>query len=104
MIILFVSSTKVITDIAESVVAIDVFQEVTKDGQVAYRYMANSDISTAEVSVIPEGVQPLAYLYVDGAFVKNPDYVPYISPEKEFASLESIQAQVVLALVTGGLM
>ena len=52
--------------------------------------MNNGEIKMVEVDTIPEEVKAQEYKYVDGAFVVNEDYVPYISPEDRIAALEDM--------------
>ena len=52
-----------------------------------------------EVAEIPEEVKVEEYKYVDGAFVVNEEYVPYISPEDRVAALEDM----VNMLLMGGM-
>lgn len=50
--------------------------------------MNNGEIILVEVENIPEEVKPEEYKYVDGAFIINEEFVPYVSPEDRIALLE----------------
>lgn len=53
---------------------------------------------------VPSEVSAQAYKYtVAGGFVKNEDYVPYVSPEERIAQLEADVATANYALMMGGL-
>lgn len=52
--------------------------------------MANQEIKMIEVEEIPEEVEEEKYKFVDGAFVINEEFVPYVSPEDRIAMLEDM--------------
>lgn len=52
--------------------------------------MNNGEITMVEVAEIPEGVKEQEYKYVDGEFVVNEKYVPYVSPEERISILEDV--------------
>lgn len=58
--------------------------------------MNNGEITLVEVAEVPEEVKAHEYKYVDGAFVVNEDYVPYISPEDRIAALEDMVNMLLL--------
>lgn len=59
--------------------------------------MNDGEITLVEVAEIPEEVKEQEYKYVDGAFVINEDYVPYVSPEERIAMLEDVINEMLLA-------
>ena len=58
--------------------------------------MAHREITMIEVAEIPEEVKEQEYKYVDGAFVINEEYVPYVSPEDRIAMLEDVMNEILL--------
>lgn len=58
--------------------------------------MNNGEIRMIEVAEIPEEVKEQEYKYVDGAFVVNEEYVPYVSPEDRIAMLEDVINEMLL--------
>ena len=58
--------------------------------------MNNGEITMVEVAEIPEEVKEQEYKYVDGAFVINEEYVPYVSPEDRIAMLEDVMNEILL--------
>lgn len=58
--------------------------------------MAGREITMIEVAEIPEEVKVEEYKYVDGAFVINEEYVPYVSPEERIAMLEDVINEMLL--------
>ena len=58
--------------------------------------MNNGEITMVEVAEVPEEVKEHEYKYVDGAFLVNEDYVPYISPEDRIAALEDMVNMLLL--------
>ena len=58
--------------------------------------MAHREITMIEVTEVPEGVEAEKYKYVDGAFVINEEYVPYVSPEDRIAMLEDVINEMLL--------
>lgn len=58
--------------------------------------MNNGEITMVEVAEVPEEVKAQEYKYVDGAFVVNEDYVPYISSEDRIAALEDMVNMLLL--------
>ena len=58
--------------------------------------MAHREITMIEVAEIPEEVKEQEYKYVDGAFVINEEYVPYVSPEDRIAMLEDVINEMLL--------
>ena len=61
--------------------------------------MNNGEIKMVEVAEIPAEVKAEEYKYVDGKFVINEDFVPYVSPEDRVAALEDM----VNMLLMGGM-
>lgn len=61
--------------------------------------MAGMEIRMIEVAEIPEEVKAEEYKYVDGAFIINEEYVPYVSPDERIAALEDM----VNMLLMGGM-
>lgn len=61
--------------------------------------MNNGEITMVEVKEIPAEVKEQEYKYVDGEFVINEEYVPYVSPEDRVAALEDM----VNMLLMGGM-
>ena len=60
--------------------------------------MNNGDIIMVEVETIPEDVKTEEYKYIDGEFVVNEDFVPYVSPEDRIAILEDAFNAMLLGL------
>ena len=58
--------------------------------------MNNGEITMVEVEEIPVEVKEQEYKYVDGAFVINEEYVPYVSPEDRIAMLEDVINEMLL--------
>lgn len=58
--------------------------------------MAHREITMVEVEEIPVEVKEQEYKYVDGAFVINEEYVPYVSPEDRIAMLEDVMNEILL--------
>ena len=58
--------------------------------------MAHREITMVEVDEIPTEVKEQEYKYVDGAFVINEEYVPYVSPEDRIAMLEDVMNEILL--------
>jgi hypothetical protein len=61
--------------------------------------MNNGEIKMVEVAEIPEEVKAEEYKYVDGAFVVNEEFVPYVSEQDRIAALEDM----VNMLLMGGM-
>lgn len=61
--------------------------------------MAHREITMIEVAEIPEEVKAEEYKYVDGKFVINEEFIPYVSPEDRVAALEDM----VNMLLMGGM-
>lgn len=61
--------------------------------------MNNGEITMVEVAEIPAEVKTEEYKYVDGAFVVNENYMPYVAPEDRIAALEDM----VNMLLMGGM-
>lgn len=61
--------------------------------------MAGMEIRMIEVAEVPAEVKEQEYKYVDGKFVINEDFVPYVSPEDRVAALEDM----VNMLLMGGM-
>lgn len=62
-------------------------------------YMANEELSglkLIEVNEIPEEVKTFEYKYVDGEFIVNEDYIPYISDAERIAALEDMVNMLLL--------
>ena len=59
--------------------------------------MNNGEITMVEVTEIPTEVKAHEYKYVDGAFVVNEEFVPYVSPEERIAMLEDVINEMLLA-------
>lgn len=81
MIVLVENVTNVVIDIVDSVQQVSNGTQVNKAGSV-YIYASSIPLTTVEVETIPEGVVPQQYLYVDGAFALNPNYVAPEEPEQ----------------------
>ena len=58
--------------------------------------MAHREITMIEVTEVPEGVEAEKYKYVDGAFVENEEFVPYVSSEERIAMLEDMVNMLLL--------
>ena len=58
--------------------------------------MNDGEIVMAEVAEIPEEVKAHEYKFVDGAFVINEEFVPYVPTEERIAMLEDIVNMVLL--------
>lgn len=58
--------------------------------------MAHREITMIEVTEVPEGVEAEKYKYVDGAFVVNEEFVPYVSSEERIAMLEDVVNMLLL--------
>lgn len=58
--------------------------------------MNNGEITMVEVAEIPEEVKVEEYKYVDGEFVINEEFVPYVSPEDRIAMLEDVINEILL--------
>ena len=58
--------------------------------------MNNGEITMVEVDNVPEEVKAEEYKYVDGAFVINEEYVPYVSPEERITMLEDVINEMLL--------
>lgn len=58
--------------------------------------MAGGEITMIEVAEMPAEVKAEEYKYVDGAFVVNEEYVPYVSPEDRIAMLEDVINEMLL--------
>lgn len=61
--------------------------------------MAGREIRMIEVAEIPEEVKEHEYKYVDGEFVINEEYVPYVSPEDRIAMLEDVMNEILFGEV-----
>lgn len=58
--------------------------------------MNDGEIALVEVKKVPAEVKEQEYKYVDGAFVVNEDFVPYVSPEERIAMLEDVINEMLL--------
>ena len=58
--------------------------------------MNNGEITMVEVAEVPAEVKVEEYKYVDGAFVINEEFVPYVSPEERIAMLEDVINEMLL--------
>lgn len=58
--------------------------------------MNNGEITMVEVAEIPEEVVAEQYKLVDGAFVVNEEYVPFISDAERIAALEDMVNMLLL--------
>ena len=58
--------------------------------------MNNGEITMIEVAEVPAEVKAEEYKYVDGAFVINEEFVPYVSPEERIAMLEDVINEMLL--------
>lgn len=68
-----------------------------KEKNVAY--MADEKLSglkLIEVAEIPEEVKEQEYKYIDGEFVENEEYVPYVSDEARIEALEDMVNMLLL--------
>ena len=59
--------------------------------------MNDGEIVMVEVAEIPAEVKAHEYKFVDGAFVINEEFVPYVSPEDRIAMLEDVINEMLLA-------
>jgi hypothetical protein len=59
-------------------------------------YMNDGEIRLVEVSEVPEEVKELEYKYVDGEFIINKDYVPYVSDKERIEALEDMVNMLLL--------
>ena len=53
-------------------------------------YMANFGIRMFEVETVPAGVSTRTHKYIDGEFVENEDYIPYIPDKERIEALEDM--------------
>lgn len=58
--------------------------------------MNDGEITMVEIAEVPEEVKEQEYKYVDGEFVVNEDYVPYISDADRIAALEDMVNMLLL--------
>lgn len=58
--------------------------------------MAHREITMIEVDEIPAEVKEQEYKYVDGAFVVNEEFVPYVSSEERISMLEDMVNMLLL--------
>lgn len=58
--------------------------------------MNDGEITMVEVESIPEEVKAHEYKYVDGEFIVNEDFVPYVAPEERIAMLEDMVNMLLL--------
>ena len=58
--------------------------------------MNDGEIIMLEVTEAPEGIKEFEYKYVDGAFVENEEYVPYIPDAERIAALEDMVNMLLL--------
>ena len=58
--------------------------------------MNNGEITMVTVRSVPAEVKAEEYKYVDGAFVINEEYVPYVSQEERIAMLEDVINEMLL--------
>lgn len=58
--------------------------------------MNNGEITMIEVDSIPEEVKAHEYKYVNGEFIVNEDFVPYVAPEERIAMLEDMVNMLLL--------
>jgi hypothetical protein len=58
--------------------------------------MNNGEITMVTVKSIPAEVKEQEYKYVDGEFVVNEEFVPYVSPEERIAMLEDVINEMLL--------
>ena len=67
----------------------------------------NGDIPDGiEVMSVPDGVDVLTHKYIDGAFVKNPDYTPpepapAVTMEQRMSATEDAVAEIIEMLMGG---
>ena len=58
--------------------------------------MNDGEITMLEVAEVPAEVKAHEYQFVDGAFVVNKDFVPYVSQEERVAMLEDMVNMLLL--------
>ena len=58
--------------------------------------MAHREITMIEVDEIPTEVKEQEYKYVDGAFVVNEEFVPYVPSEERISMLEDMVNMLLL--------
>ena len=58
--------------------------------------MNDGEITMVEVAEVPAEVKANEYKYVDGAFIINEEYVPYVSTEERIAMLEDVINEMLL--------
>ena len=58
--------------------------------------MNNGENKLIEVTEVPEEVKEFEYKYIDGAFIINEDYVPYIPDSERIAALEDMVNMLLL--------
>lgn len=58
--------------------------------------MNDGEIALVEVDEIPEGVKAHEYKYINGEFVENEEYVPYVPMEERIAMLEDALNEILL--------
>lgn len=65
----------------------------------AFILSGSEQFNIFENVTIPDGALPQANKYTEaGGFVKNPDYVPYVSPEDRIIELENQTAEYMVDL------
>lgn len=58
--------------------------------------MNNGEFILIDVEEVPEEVKEHEYKYVDGKFVVNEDYIPYVAPEERIEALEDMVNMLLL--------
>lgn len=58
--------------------------------------MNNDEFTLIEVAEVPEEVKEFEYKYVDGEFIINADYVPYVSDQERIEALEDMVNMLLL--------
>lgn len=96
--VLIRKSDGVVVDLNETIF------EVNDNVQVGYvQYADKTQYDIIEVTD-STGIYPSKSMYSNGVFVENPNYIKIQTPEERFNALEAQNAQMLLALVQGGLM
>lgn len=63
------------------------------------------DLEIYEIENIPDEVEPIKYLYLNGEFIPNPSYVEFKTPEEEIEELKeriNLMQKALDDLILGG--
>lgn len=73
----------------DPVIEFGVFDEPTEKWKVGNSYALDNGYSATEVDTVPIEVIPHKYFFIDGVFVKNPNYIDAGETENKIQSLET---------------